>query len=97
MWYEFSQEIQNAINNPIPDLVTGDFDSAETRCLNYFETHGAKIIHTPDQDETDFNKCVRQIRIELAAREMKVYLLKKFSIRVGYDYFFLGECRYCSL
>lgn len=64
--------MENEINNPIPDLVTGDFDSAETHCINFYESHGAKIIHTPDQDETDFNKCVRHVRAELEARQTEV-------------------------
>lgn len=76
IWYKFSQAAENEINNPIPDLVTGDFDSAERRCLTYYETHGAKIIQTPDQDETDFSKCVRLVRKELAIREMKVWYVQ---------------------
>lgn len=75
IWYKFSQSVDNEINNPIPDLVTGDFDSAEPRCLNFYRMHGAKVIHTPDEDETDFNKCVRQVCTELAGREMKVIFL----------------------
>ncbi|KZS16006.1 Thiamin pyrophosphokinase 1 [Daphnia magna] len=74
IWFKFSEGIENEIglSNPIPDLVTGDFDSAETRCLKYYQEHGAKVIHTPDQDETDFNKCIRELSTELVARELKV-------------------------
>lgn len=72
IWYKFSLTLENELNNPIPDLVTGDFDSAEPRCITYYQSHGAKIVHTPDQDETDFNKCVRLVFKELVARKRKV-------------------------
>lgn len=58
--------------NPIPDLITGDFDSAEPLCLGYFRTHGAKVIHTPDQDETDFHKGLSKLSKELEEQEVKV-------------------------
>ncbi len=104
IWFKFSEGMENDIglNNPIPDLVTGDFDSAEPRCLKYYQTHGAKIIHTPDQDETDFNKCVRHVYAELTSREMKVHhhIIQKDFLQqdaVKTILLLIGECYYCSL
>ncbi|BFZ06368.1 hypothetical protein BsWGS_09407 [Bradybaena similaris] len=43
----------------IPNIITGDFDSAEPAILDYYKKKDVDIIPTPDQDETDFTKCVR--------------------------------------
>lgn len=75
VWYHFAQMAENDLNNPIPDMISGDFDSADPKYLNHFKLHGAKIIHTLDQDETDFNKCIREVVKELALRETKVNII----------------------
>ncbi|KAL7012283.1 hypothetical protein ACKWTF_014743 [Chironomus riparius] len=40
-----------------PTLITGDLDSIKDESLDYFSR--TKIIQTPDQDATDFTKCLR--------------------------------------
>jgi thiamine pyrophosphokinase len=35
-WYKFSLTMENQLNNPIPDLISGDFDSVEPQSLSYF-------------------------------------------------------------
>ncbi|CAG5125073.1 unnamed protein product [Candidula unifasciata] len=45
----------------IPNIITGDFDSAEPALLDYYKNKAVNIIPTPDQDETDFTKCVRLV------------------------------------
>lgn len=72
VWHQFSKSAENDLANPIPDLITGDFDSADPNHLSFYKGHGAKVIHTPDQDETDFNKCIRELVKELARKELKV-------------------------
>ncbi|PIK33414.1 thiamine pyrophosphokinase 1-like protein [Apostichopus japonicus] len=50
----------------VPDLVTGDFDSIRKEVKSFMEEKGSKIIHTPDQDKTDFRKC-----LEIVADQVK--------------------------
>ncbi|XP_071846940.1 thiamine pyrophosphokinase 1-like isoform X2 [Apostichopus japonicus] len=50
----------------VPDLVTGDFDSIREEVKSFMEEKGSKIIHTPDQDKTDFRKC-----LEIVADQVK--------------------------
>lgn len=71
-WYKFSLTMENQLNNPIPDLVSGDFDSVEPQSLSYFRCHGSKIVHTPDQNETDFTKSIRLVNEEVCTRDIKV-------------------------
>lgn len=54
----------------LPDIITGDMDSLPKNVLNYFisKNDNIKVVVTPDQDETDFFK---------ALRELSSYCLKK--------------------
>ncbi|XP_050034132.2 thiamine pyrophosphokinase 1 [Dermacentor andersoni] len=41
-----------------PDYVTGDFDSVTKETLEYYKSKGSKVMHTPDQDHSDFTKAL---------------------------------------
>ncbi|XP_048238448.1 thiamin pyrophosphokinase 1-like [Haliotis rufescens] len=43
----------------IPNIITGDFDSAHKSVLDYYRNKGVDVVITEDQDETDFSKCLR--------------------------------------
>ncbi|KAK0050651.1 thiamine pyrophosphokinase 1-like isoform X2 [Biomphalaria pfeifferi] len=43
----------------LPSIITGDFDSADPDLLEYYKNHKVPVVATPDQDETDFTKCLR--------------------------------------
>lgn len=43
----------------LPDFITGDLDSISQAVLDHYKSQGIKIIHTPDQNETDFTKALR--------------------------------------
>ena len=45
----------------MPDLITGDFDSAETSHVEHFRGLGATVAITPDQDHTDFTKALIEL------------------------------------
>lgn len=61
---------------PLPDFISGDFDSVEPQLLEYYAKRNVKICPTPDQSQTDFTKAL--------------VLLNKFladnSKEVSYDY-----------
>ncbi|KAK9874947.1 hypothetical protein WA026_005762 [Henosepilachna vigintioctopunctata] len=46
----------------LPHLVTGDFDSISSEALEKFKRNKAvQVIHTPDQNETDFTKALLEL------------------------------------
>lgn len=44
---------------PLPDVISGDFDSILPNLLKLYAAKGVSIVPTPDQDETDFTKALR--------------------------------------
>ncbi|RUS77877.1 hypothetical protein EGW08_014351 [Elysia chlorotica] len=45
----------------LPNLISGDFDSADPETLEFYKSRNVEIVPTPDQDETDFTKCLRLV------------------------------------
>uniref|UniRef100_A0A182HU24 Thiamin pyrophosphokinase thiamin-binding domain-containing protein n=2 Tax=Anopheles arabiensis TaxID=7173 RepID=A0A182HU24_ANOAR len=45
-----------------PDLVTGDFDSCNQEAMEYVEQLKCTIVHTPDQNATDFTKSLKVLK-----------------------------------
>ena len=45
----------------MPDIITGDFDSAEMSHVEHFRGLGATVAITPDQDHTDFTKALIEL------------------------------------
>ncbi|GBM92253.1 Thiamin pyrophosphokinase 1 [Araneus ventricosus] len=56
----------------IPELVCGDFDSATSEVLEFYRSKGVSVIHTPNQDETDFTKALRLTDMYLKDRKIEV-------------------------
>lgn len=54
----------------IPDLVTGDFDSIRPEVKSFMQSKGAEVIATPDQDYTDFTKCLKIVTEKLKCNEV---------------------------
>ncbi|KAK3588385.1 hypothetical protein CHS0354_024276 [Potamilus streckersoni] len=52
-------ELGEARISYLPDIISGDFDSATPSTLEYYSGKGVEIIPTPEQDETDFTKSIR--------------------------------------
>ena len=44
-----------------PDLITGDLDSADALQVDKFRRQGSEVLETPDQNSTDFTKCLGEL------------------------------------
>lgn len=62
-------------STPLPDLISGDFDSIHPELLKLYESLGVTIVPTPNQNETDFTKAVRVLATHVKERGIKVKLL----------------------
>ena len=57
----------------IPNLISGDFDSVRQEVLDFYRAFpGVRVVHTPDQDETDFTKALRLVAEEIKVNDLKV-------------------------
>ena len=65
VWAEIVSKHSQHIEVEAPDLITGDFDSARSDHIKHYEGLGSKIVETPDQDHTDFTKCLMQLSEEM--------------------------------
>jgi len=61
VWHKIINNTVQSLNHEIPDLITGDFDSANLDNVEYFKSQGSEVAETLDQDKTDFTKCLEEI------------------------------------
>lgn len=60
-WHTFVK--QNTFDDlKFPDLITGDLDSANPAVVEQFVLMGSEIVPTPNQDETDFTKALKEVK-----------------------------------
>ena len=55
----------------VPDLISGDFDSITPELLEIYKAKGTEIIRTPDQDYTDFTKCLKILSQKFADNQLQ--------------------------
>lgn len=68
-WLKFCREQNLDLH---PELITGDFDSAEKATLDFYQQAGVTLIPTLDQDETDFTKALREAAVWFENKKIKV-------------------------
>ncbi|KAF5272490.1 hypothetical protein FQA39_LY18793 [Lamprigera yunnana] len=68
-WNYCEEEVTNT-----PDLITGDMDSVSKESLDYFtrRNKSLKIIETPDQNETDFTKALREVHSYSTCNQVQI-------------------------
>nr|XP_039273064.1 thiamin pyrophosphokinase 1-like [Styela clava] len=60
----------------MPDLISGDFDSIRPEAKQFYENqNGISIVHTPDQDATDFTKSLKLIFEKIHQKLIDVNLI----------------------
>lgn len=83
--YDFNKTLTNGTPPLIPEIINGDFDSAQNHVLEYFQEKGTNIVPTPDQDETDFTKGLRllvaEIKNDFPQQVSGIFVLDSFSGR----------------
>ena len=84
-WYNIVKTRTDIIN-PVPDLVTGDFDSIEPSVKKYYEEQiQCKVIATSDQNYTDFTKSLQQIPLNLNTSDIReIYAFVEYGGRLDH-------------
>jgi len=61
VWKNLLDKYGLKVSKQVPDLITGDFDSADMSHVEHFRGLGATVAITPDQDHTDFTKALIEL------------------------------------
>lgn len=61
-WLIHTPRLKNQTNIlQLPDAIVGDLDSLLPHVGTFYESRGVKVIPDPDQNSTDFGKCLNYI------------------------------------
>ena len=68
--HNINENLSDSEEKFIPDLLSGDFDSVKSELVDLYKNLGTEVIHTPDQNYTDFTKCLQVLGKKYESSEL---------------------------
>lgn len=63
--HQHQHQHQHRHGHRLPDAIVGDLDSLSLDAEKHYRNRGVDVVKDPDQNSTDFTKCLRWIREEV--------------------------------